>query len=141
MSKSNITNYAFLNEEAKVKIYIDLPGVGNCCQDLDDIQLEYSEKSLCLTIKNYVPPSSVEVAVDKNDDDDDDDDGMEVSNAPTNTEENEVDAKDGNKLENRCLSFAKLYGEIEKATYRKKTDKVIVTLIKKEMKEWTSIIA
>ena len=139
MSKSNITNYAFLNEEAKVKIYIDLPGVGNCCQDLDDIQLEYSEKSLCLTIKNYVPPSSVEVAVDKNDDDDDD--GMEVSNAPTNTEENEVDAKDGNKLENRCLSFAKLYGEIEKATYRKKTDKVIVTLIKKEMKEWTSIIA
>ena len=124
-----------------MKIYIDLPGVGNCCQDFDDIQLEYSEKSLCLTIKNYVPPSSVEVAVDKNDDDDDDDDGMEVSNAPTNTEENEVDAKDGNKLENRCLSFAKLYGEIVKATYRKKTDKVIVTLIKKEMKEWTSIIA
>ncbi len=119
-----------------MKIYIDLPGVGNCCQDFDDIQLEYSEKSLCLTIKNYVPPSSIEVAVDK---DDDDDDGMELSNAPTNTDED--DAKDGNKLENRCLSFAKLYGEIVKATYRKKTDKVIVTLIKKEMKEWTSIIA
>ena len=138
MSKSNITNYAFLNEEAKVKIYIDLPGVGNCCQDLDDIQLEYSEKSLCLTINNYVPPSSVELAVDKNDDDVF---GMEMSNAPPNSEENEDDAKDGNKLENRCLSFAKLYGEIEKATYRKKTDKVIVTLIKKEMKEWTSVIA
>ncbi len=119
-----------------MKIYIDLPGVGNCCQDLDDIQLEYTEQSLCLTINNYVPPSSVELAVDN-----DDDDGMEMSNAPPNAEENEDDAKDGNKVENRCLSFAKLYGEIEKATYRKKTDKVIVTLVKKEMKEWTSVIA
>lgn len=134
MSKSNITNYAFLNEETKVKIYIDLPGVGNCCQD-SDIQLEYSDKSLCLTVKNYVPPTPV----DKNDDDDDDE--MEVSDAAPTSDENEDNDKAGNQVESRCLSFARLYGEIEKATYRKKADKLIVTLIKKDIQEWSSVIA
>jgi hypothetical protein len=134
MSKSNITNYAFLNEETKVKIYIDLPGVGNCCQDAD-INLDYTDNSLSLTIKNYYvnPLASVAVADDEKNNDDDE---MVVSDA-----EEKADAKVGNQGEDRCLSFAKLYGGIEKATFRKKTDKVIVTLIKKEMKEWSSVIA
>lgn len=130
MSKSNITNYAFLNEETKVKIYIDLPGVGNCCQDAEDIHLDYTDTSLCLRVKNYAPPSPVA-------DDATEDDDMVVSDDA----DHEEDAKNGNQGEDRCLSFAKLYGEIEKAMYRKKADKVIVTLFKKEMKEWSSVIA
>jgi hypothetical protein len=133
MSKSNITNYAFLNEETKVKLYINLPGVGNCCQDTD-IYLDYTDNSLSLTIMNYVNPSASVAVV--GDDKNNGDDEMVVSDA-----EEKVDAKDGNQGENRCLSFAKLYGEIEKATFRKKADKVIVTLTKKEMKEWSSVIA
>jgi hypothetical protein len=83
---------------------------------------------------NYVNPSASVAVV--GDDKNNGDDEMVVSDA-----EEKVDAKDGNQGENRCLSFAKLYGEIEKATFRKKADKVIVTLIKKEMKEWSSVIA
>lgn len=116
-----------------MKIYIDLPGVGNSCQD-SDIQLEYSDKSLCLTVKNYIPPSPV----DKNDDDDGE---MEVSDAAPTSDENEDIAKAGNQVESRCLSFARLYGEIEKATYRKKADKLVVTLMKKDINEWSSVIA
>lgn len=56
MAKSNITNYAFLNEEAKVKIYVNLPGVGVCVDE--NITLDYTEQSLCLTIKNYMSPSA-----------------------------------------------------------------------------------
>ena len=64
MAKSNITNYAFLNEETKVKLYVNLPGVGNCIDE--NITLDYTEQSLCLTIKNYMSPSAkVEEEVDE----------------------------------------------------------------------------
>jgi hypothetical protein len=135
MSKSNITNYAFLDDETKVKIYVNLPGVGNC-QD-ENIALDHTDSSLCLTVKNYIPPSlSSSDEADKNDEDvdemmSDDDPNIEVEN----------ETKEGNQGGDRCLSFARLYGEIEKATYRKKADKLIVTLTKKEMKEWSSVIA
>lgn len=122
MAKSNITNYAFLNEETKVKVYVNLPGVGNC-QD-ENITLDFTERSLCLTIKNYVAPSAKVEVVDE----------LVVDTAPEKIEEE-------TQGEDRCLSVGKLYGEIENATFRKKADKVIVTLKKKEIKAWKSVIA
>eukprot|EP00536_Pseudo-nitzschia_multiseries_P002060 jgi/Psemu1/301196/fgenesh1_kg.27_\ len=50
--KSNITSYAFLNEEKHVKLYITLEGIGDRCTD-DDIQLDWDELSFSLLIKNY----------------------------------------------------------------------------------------
>ena len=51
-TKSNITTYAFLDEEKKVKLYVELEGVGEKCSD-DDIRLEYTERSLSLLVLNY----------------------------------------------------------------------------------------
>lgn len=51
-AKSNITSYSFLDEPSKVKLFIDLKDVGELCTD-DDIQLEYTEHSFCLTVNNY----------------------------------------------------------------------------------------
>jgi len=51
-SKSNISKYAFLDEEKCVKLYIDLEGVGEKCSD-DDICLEHTSTSMCLVVKNY----------------------------------------------------------------------------------------
>ena len=56
MVKSNITNYAFLNEDARVKVYVELPGVGDCKDE--DVLLDFTERSLCLTVKNYMAPST-----------------------------------------------------------------------------------
>lgn len=63
--KSNITSYAFLNEEKVVKLYITLEGVGDQCTD-DDITLEYTESSLSLVIKNY---KNVSDPADENEED------------------------------------------------------------------------
>ena len=54
--KSNITSYAFLNEEKVVKLYITLEGIGEQCKD-DDIQLDWNETSMSLVIKNYHKPT------------------------------------------------------------------------------------
>jgi len=51
-AKSNITTYAFLDETKKVKLYVELEGVGEKCVD-DDIRLDYSERSLSLVVLNY----------------------------------------------------------------------------------------
>mmetsp|Transcript_5200 Transcript_5200/g.8213 ORF Transcript_5200/g.8213 Transcript_5200/m.8213 type:complete len:217 (+) Transcript_5200:123-773(+) len=51
-SKSNITSYAFLNEDKVVKLYITMDGVGEKCTD-DDIQLDYDEMSFSLVVKNF----------------------------------------------------------------------------------------
>jgi hypothetical protein len=53
-SKSNITTYAFLDEPKKVKLYIEMPGIGDKCTD-DDITLDFTETSLCLVVNNYKP--------------------------------------------------------------------------------------
>eukprot|EP00581_Thalassiosira_minuscula_P009266 CAMPEP_0183708256 /NCGR_PEP_ID=MMETSP0737-20130205/4625_1 /TAXON_ID=385413 /ORGANISM="Thalassiosira miniscula, Strain CCMP1093" /LENGTH=216 /DNA_ID=CAMNT_0025936099 /DNA_START=30 /DNA_END=677 /DNA_ORIENTATION=- len=120
MAKSNITNYAFLNETTKVKIYVNLPGVGNCQEE--DIALDFTERTLCLTIKNYVSAEAKEKAdVEK----------MVVDTAPE-----EEKGEDETKGEDRCLAFGQLFGDIENATFRKKPDKVIITLKKKEQKAW-----
>jgi len=54
--KSNITSYAFLNEEKVVKLYITLEGIGDQCTD-DDIRLDWDESSLSLVIKSYHKPT------------------------------------------------------------------------------------
>ena len=51
-TKSNITTYAFLDEPKKVKLYVELEGVGEKCCD-DDIRLDYAERSLSLVVLNY----------------------------------------------------------------------------------------
>mmetsp|Transcript_56000 Transcript_56000/g.67221 ORF Transcript_56000/g.67221 Transcript_56000/m.67221 type:complete len:200 (+) Transcript_56000:111-710(+) len=88
--KSNITSYAFSDENSKIKIYVSLPGVGDKCQNEHDITLEYTSFSFSLKVKNY---SSQE----------------------------------------QCLYFGKLYGGIESAHFRKKKDKVILTLVKSDV--------
>ena len=57
-SKSNITAYAFLDDGMKVKLYVELEGVGNKCTD-DDIDLDFTDSSLSLTIKNYKPEPQI----------------------------------------------------------------------------------
>jgi hypothetical protein len=52
--KSNITTYAFLDEAMKVKLYIDMEGVGEKCTG-EDVQLDFTESSLSLVINNYKP--------------------------------------------------------------------------------------
>ena len=124
MAKSNITNYAFLDEEDRVKLYVNLPGVGECADE--DIVLSFTERSLNLTVKNYVAPEEkAKVEVD------------ELLVADTSPEDTVVEQKRG---EDRCLSLVKLYRDIENASHKKKADKIIVTLKKKENKAWLSVV-
>jgi hypothetical protein len=51
-AKSNITSYAFLDEPLKVKLYIEMEGVGTKCSD-DDVRLDYTERSLSLVVTNH----------------------------------------------------------------------------------------
>jgi hypothetical protein len=53
-AKSNITSYAFTDEPLKVKLYIEMEGVGTKCAD-DDVRLDYTERSLSLVVTNYKP--------------------------------------------------------------------------------------
>ena len=55
--KSNITSYAFLNEEKVVKLYITMEGIGEQCTD-EDVTLDWNESSLSLVIKNYRKPTT-----------------------------------------------------------------------------------
>ena len=129
MAKSNINNYAFLDDGKKVKIYVNLPGVGDCGDD--NIAIDYTERSLCLTVKGYAIPSpsaSKEKEEDKGE--------LIMDSAPETVKEIIDERK-----EDRCLTFAQLYGDIEKATFKKKPDKVIITLKKKDESKWNSIIA
>jgi len=105
--KSNITSYAFLDEGKKVRLYIDLKGVGDACNGTaansggDDsggangdrvkaqVKLDWSETSMCLLVTDY--------------------------------------PKEG---EERCLSFGRLHGKIEKGMVKTKQDRLVVTLFK-----------
>lgn len=136
MAKSNITNYAFLDDGSKVKVYVNLPAVGECPDE--NINLEFTERSLCLTITNYIAPLSSAKKEKEVDDE------LLVSDtAPTEEKEKEDTNLVETNLpgEDRCLSFGKLYGDIEKATYKKKADKVILILKKKDDKTWSSVCA
>jgi hypothetical protein len=52
--KSNITTYAFLDDGMKVKLYIDMVGVGEKCTD-EDVSLDYTETSFCLVVNTFKP--------------------------------------------------------------------------------------
>lgn len=98
--KSNISKYAFLDEGKKVKIYVELEGVGDICESEDAITLDWDERSFSLVIR--------------------------------------LDS------DIKCLSFGKLQGAIKKATFKKKTDRIVIIITKKvaegeDPKEWTSI--
>lgn len=153
MAKSNITNYAFLNETAKVKLYVNLPGVGNCSND--NITLDFTERSLCLTVKEYVriemektPKEKGKYAMKgkktKKELDESSDDGKNESSLVVDTapkEEEVVPAIIQHSPEDKCLAFGKLFGEIENATYKKKPDKLIIILKKMDKRTWRSVVA
>jgi len=93
--KSNITTYAFLDDGMKVKLYIDMEGVGEKCTETD-VTLESTPTSFVLTVRNY----------------------------------QDVD---------QCLCFGRLTAEITDASYRLKTNRIILTLVKKEEGEWHTV--
>lgn len=104
--KSNINSYAFLDEGKKVRLYVDLKGVGDVREGAGGeeaeaeerpkarVCLDWSETSMCLMVINY----------------------------PT-------------EGESRCLSFGRLHGRIEKGVAKTKKDRVVVTLVKKAPEE------
>jgi hypothetical protein len=94
-TKSNITTYAFMDEEKKVKLYIEMEGVGEKCTD-EDINLDYTETSLCLVVNNYKP-------------------------------------------EPQCLSFGRLTAPITHASFKRKDNRIILTLKKATEGEWYTI--
>lgn len=95
-SKSNITKYAFLDEGKKVKIYVEMKGVGESCVNEDDVTLDWDEQAFSLVVKNYTFADTTSSSTDLH-----------------------------------CLSFGRLHGLISNASFRKKTDRIIVTLTKK----------
>jgi len=153
MAKSNITNYAFLDDGTKVKIYVNLPGVGQC--EDDKITIDFTERSLCLMVKDYPIPSPLAPKKQQNEQQqpqqqqqdgekkEDNKGQLIVDTAPPPLETTTVNEimEECSRKEDRCLTFAQLYGDIEKATFKKKPDKVIITLKKKDSKKWNSIIA
>ena len=129
--KSNITNYAFLDEgdeTKKIKIYVNLPGVGSCCPKEEDVELEFTERSLCLKVNNYYSAAAAPA-------------DATVTATATDGDELVQEVVEEKKGEDRCLSFGRLFGEIDTATFRKKPDKIIITLKKKESKQWTKLVA
>ena len=115
-AKSNITKYAFLDDGAKIKMYVDLKGVGDACINDDDITLDWKERSFSLVVRNY----------------------RDETEAATCTDGNLKECAD------KCLSFGRLHGSIKKATMKKKTDKIVLILTKlveegKDPEEWPNI--
>ena len=121
-AKSNITKYAFLDDGKKVKIYIDMNGVGDVCNVDEDVTLDWDERSFSLKIHNYQPPPTP--------------DGEEATATST--------TKDSSSNNTLCLSFGRLFGNIRKATFKVKQDRIVLTLFKKveegeEPEEWPAI--
>ncbi len=50
--KSNITRYAFCDQEKKVILYCDMEGVGEKCTE-HDVSLDFTETSIQLVVRNY----------------------------------------------------------------------------------------
>ena len=92
---SNITKYAFCDEETRVKLFCDMEGVGDKCTD-DDISLDFTETSLQLVVRNY-------------------------------------------KEEDQILSFGKLTASIKNASFKVKTNRIILTLTKTREGTWHTI--
>ena len=111
--KSNITKYAFLDDGKKVKLYIDLKGIGDA--EGCDVTLDWAERSFSLVVKNYQEPNTNPISQGDN-----------------------ADADVITECQDKCLSFGKLHGSIQKATYKRKTDKIIVILTKKVQQRTTT---
>jgi hypothetical protein len=52
VNKSNLTKYSFCDDGSKVKLYIDLEGVGEKCTERD-VTLESASRSLSLVVHNF----------------------------------------------------------------------------------------
>jgi hypothetical protein len=118
---SNITTYAFLDDGPKVKLYIDLEGVGERCKD-DDVTLDYAETSLCLKIANYHPPATV----------------VAGATGAVAGEGDQSEAPPAPPI--RCLCFARLSGSISSASFKLKANRIILTLAKTNAEEeWHTI--
>jgi len=121
-SKSTITKYAFIDEGKKVKLYIDLKGVGDVCNVNEDVTLDWDERSFSLKVLNYVVPAAA-MAVKEGD-------GEDEGEGKDNTDDDNSREK-GNGKDVQCLSFGRLHGFISKAAVKVKKDRIIVTLWKK----------
>ena len=125
----------------------------------EDILLDFTDTSLCLTVKNYIvtPASSADgggkdevessatgsdkLVVDCSKITPDLEELVEEEEEEEEGGKNKSAAQEEEKGEDRCLAFGRLYGEIEKATVRKKMDKIIIAMTKKDGKKWTKVIA
>ena len=109
--KSNITSYAFLDDGPKVRLYVDLPGIQNACTTESTSDDEGIEPA-----KVNLEWTETSMC-------------LLITNYP----------KTGDS--NRCLSFGRLHGAIEKGMVKTKKDRLVVTLVKKgkevESKEWS----
>jgi hypothetical protein len=107
---SNITSYAFTNEgEDKIKIYIDLPNVEVEYPNEEDVQLVFTKQSFELSFLRSCDQES-------------------VGNGPISS-----------KFCDKKLAFSKLFAPIENASMKRKNGKIVLTLIKSENNEWSSI--
>ena len=62
-SKSTITNYAFCDEEKKVKIYVNLEGVGEKCKEEGSVSIEFTENSFSLYVRNFAESGADECLI------------------------------------------------------------------------------
>lgn len=109
-TKSNITSYAFLDDGGpKLKIYVELPGANK-----DSVSLDFTSTSFCLLIKNYVAPSLP----------------INETDAQNATDQTPTLSSPLATPEDRCLSFGKLYGSIESASFKVKKERIILFLNK-----------
>jgi hypothetical protein len=123
---SNITTYAFLDDGPKVKLYVDLEGIGERCRD-DDVTLDYAETSLCLKIANYIPPGVVApVAVPA------------TTAATSGDNASRIETPQAPPV--RCLCFSRLSGSISSASFKLKASRIMLTLVKSNPDEvWHTI--
>jgi hypothetical protein len=120
-SKSTITSYAFLDDGKKVKLYIDMENVGEQCTN-DDIALDYTERTLSFTLRNYKPLNTI------------------IASSTTSNENNDNDTTTPTSVQPQTLRFGKLSNDISHASFRIKKDKIIITLTKVDPdKVWHTI--
>ena len=138
-TKSNITSYGFLDDGPKVKLYIDLENVGEQCTD-NDLILEYTERSLSLTVLNYqaitttgttIPPptKTTTTTTTTTTDDEKDDDEKDDKNQNTTLSLSSTSTK-MTLSPPPCLCFARLSGPISSAFVKRKDHKLILTMVK-----------
>jgi len=109
---SNITNYAFVNEDDKVKIYVDLPDVEVEYPNEENVQLEFTKQSFALSLWKV--------------------------NSFNDTEEL-LGSQQSRMMCDKRLAFSKLFAPIESASLKRRKGKIVLTLVKSENTDWSSI--